>query len=105
VFIRDQIRVWRRSGRGVGCSFVMQVVALVVVLAVVVTATRRLFAWSELELSLASLQNELTTARPRTTPSAIVGCSCSDFRKYSPSLTAIEYHSRKQYYTRRDAEK
>jgi hypothetical protein len=50
------MRVRRRSGRGLGCNVVMQMVALVVMLAVVVTATRRLFAWSELELSLASLR-------------------------------------------------
>jgi hypothetical protein len=66
VFIRNRMGVRRRSGRGVGCSFVMQVVALVVVLAVVVTATRRLFAWSELELSLALPHRELLTARRRT---------------------------------------
>jgi hypothetical protein len=98
------MRVRRRSGRGLGCNVVMQMVALVVMLAVVVTATRRLFAWSELELSLASLRVSwsqhacVQLVRDRR-------LFLQRLQKIFPSLTAIRYYFRKQHYTGRHAVK
>lgn len=57
----------------------MQLIVLVVGGVPVVTATRRLFAWS----SWSSGVSELVVSRSRTLESAIASRSCSDFRKYS----------------------